>query len=162
MQWKAVEFLARESYASGHFQNKKNFSPLAAVWRRDRREPRVIQWRGSIGGGDSCLEAMRWWRDQGAAGEGERSRWHLTDDVGRQSAGLVLLGSQISYLSNCVHGGGAVHGDGAIYLYLFFSLKSNIWVKERKTIFVEHLWENSFSFWANIAHLLLIHLYFLL
>lgn len=124
MQWKAVEeFLARESYASGHFQNKKNFSPLAVVWRRDRRESRVIQWRDSIGGGDSCLEAMRWWRDQGAAGEGERGRWHLTDDVGRQSAGLVLLGSQISYLSNCVHGGGAIHGDGAIYLYLFFSLK---------------------------------------
>lgn len=77
----------------------------------------------------------------------------LTDNVGRESAGLVLWGSQISYLNNCVHGGGAIHGDGEMYLYLFFSLKRNIWVNERKTILVEHLWENSSPFWANIAHL---------
>lgn len=36
-----------------------------------------------------------------------------------------------------------------LILYLFSSLKWNIWVKERETTFVEHNWKNSsFSFWS--------------
>lgn len=40
----------------------------------------------------------------------------LVGDVERESTGLVLWESQVSS-SNWVDGGGAIHGDGEVYLY---------------------------------------------
>lgn len=56
------------------------------------------------------------------AGEGVKSRWIRWVEE-RESTGLALLESQVSYLGNWVDGGDAVHGDGEIYLYEFSSLK---------------------------------------
>lgn len=41
----------------------------------------------------------------------------LVGDVERGSTGLVLWESQVSSSSNWVDGGGAIHGDGEVYLY---------------------------------------------